>query len=99
MNHDEIKNIDLLIHAPLRLAILSILISVDSADFSYLKTAIETSDGNLSTHLNKLENAEYITIEKVFINKKPKSICRLTKSGRAAFTNYLNKLQFIIDDL
>ena len=97
MNQEPISKIDPLIHAPLRLAVLSILAAVESADFTYLKTSVNTTDGNLSTHLSKLETAGYIRIKKIFQGKKPKSICSLTKKGREMFTAYLDNLQQIID--
>ena len=97
MSQEEIKHINLLIHAPVRLAVLSILATVKNADFSYLKKTIDTTDGNLSRHLGKLETAGYIKIEKTFAGKKPKTNCAITNKGRQVFTDYLANLQKIID--
>ncbi len=96
MKHEIILQFDPLIHAPIRLAILSILISVDSANFTYLKEATNTTDGNLSTHLTKLESASYISIEKMFKGKKPQTICALTEKGRNAFRQYLDQLESMV---
>lgn len=96
MRHDKILQLDAVIHAPTRLAILSILIGVESSTFAYLKESTNTSDGNLSTHLTKLEAAGYITIEKSFVGKKPQTTCAVTGAGRVAFTNYLAQLEAIL---
>lgn len=96
MKHDEILNLDPIIHAPTRLAILSILISVENANFTFLKESTGTSDGNLSTHLTKLEESGYISIEKKFVGKKPQTTCAITKNGRVAFEKYLDQLERIV---
>ncbi|MBN2008318.1 transcriptional regulator [candidate division KSB1 bacterium] len=96
MQHDKILQLDAVIHAPSRLAILSILIGVESSTFAYLKEATGTTDGNLSTHLTKLESAGYITIEKMFVGKKPQTNCAITPAGRSAFENYLSQLEQIV---
>jgi DNA-binding HxlR family transcriptional regulator len=96
MKHEKILNLDPIIHAPIRLAILSILITVETANFSYLKESIGTTDGNLSTHLTKLEESGYVHIKKNFIGKKPRTTCAITKKGRAAFEKYLEQLEQIV---
>lgn len=96
MSPEQILNIDPLIHAPIRLAVLSVLVSVQNANFSFLKESTHTTDGNLSTHLTKLEAAGYIKIEKTFKGKKPQTICSITDVGRAAFAKYLDNLEKII---
>jgi DNA-binding transcriptional ArsR family regulator len=88
--------LDAVIHAPVRLAILSVLVSVTEADFNYLKNITGATDGNLSTHLSKLEQKEYVKIEKVFKGKKPATICRITRQGRDAFSKYLKALEDVI---
>jgi DNA-binding MarR family transcriptional regulator len=85
--------LDPVVHAPVRLAVLTILVSVREADFTYLKEATATTDGNLSTHLSKLEQAGYIEITKQFVGKKPQTRCRLTDRGRTAFQNYVAALE------
>jgi DNA-binding PadR family transcriptional regulator len=96
MDREQIPKLDPIIHAPARLAILSILITVENAVFTFLKESIGTSDGNLSTHLTKLEDSGYITIKKTFKGKKPQTICAITEKGRKAFYNYLEQLERII---
>ncbi len=96
MKTDSILSLDPVIHAPIRLAILSILITVESADFNYLKEATGTSDGNLSTHLSKLESSGLIEISKTFKGKKPHTSCRMTENGRSAFLAYIDQLEQII---
>jgi DNA-binding MarR family transcriptional regulator len=85
--------LDPVIHAPVRLAVLSILASAQEADFVYLKTAAGTTDGNLSVHLTKLEEAGYIVIRKSFKGRKPSTTCALTEAGRTAFLSYLKSLE------
>ena len=96
MNHEKIRQLDQVIHAPTRLAILSILITVDNASFTFLKESTGTTDGNLSTHLTKLEESGYISIEKKFVGKKPQTTCAITKKGRTAFEKYLEQLEQIV---
>jgi len=96
MKTEAILNLDPVIHAPVRLAVLSVLIMAEEADFNYLKEATATTDGNLSTHLNKLEEAGLITIRKTFRGKKPHTTCRLTVKGRKAFNRYIDQLEQII---
>ena len=96
MDHEKILNLDPIIHAPTRLAILSILITVENANFSFLKESTRTTDGNLSTHLTKLETNGLITIEKTFKGKKPQTICAITEKGRQGFYTYLEQLEQIV---
>ena len=96
MKPETILQLDPLVHAPTRLAILSILIGVEEANFTYLKEAINTTDGNLSTHLSKLETGGLITIKKSFKGKKPQTVCKITSKGKNALTTYLNQLEKIV---
>jgi DNA-binding transcriptional ArsR family regulator len=96
MNPDTILQLDPMIHAPTRLAILSILIGVEEANFSYLKETIDTSDGNLSTHLTKLETGGLISIKKTFKGKKPQTLCAITSKGEKGLSNYLEQLGKIV---
>ena len=96
MEHDEIMNLDPVIHAPNRLAILSILISVKNATFMFLRESTGMKDGNLSTHLSRLEAEGYISIRKSFVGKKPQTLCAITVKGRAAFHAYLDQLERIV---
>ncbi|MGE0772894.1 MAG: winged helix-turn-helix domain-containing protein [Cyclobacteriaceae bacterium] len=87
------KELDPLLHSQLRLAVMSILISVDSADFTYLKDETNATAGNLSVQLDKLSAAGYIMVEKSFKGKKPLTTCKITKKGLKAFDNYVNSLK------
>lgn len=75
---------------------MSILSSAKSADFNYLKESTGATDGNLSTHLSKLEEAGFITIEKSFRGKKSLTTIKITNSGREAFLDYLEQLEQIL---
>ena len=90
------EKLDPVIHSRIRLSILSVLISVKEADFAYLKDATGTTDGNLSTHLSKLEESGYIEIKKSFKGKKPHTSCVITDIGRSAFSNYVETLKEFI---
>lgn len=98
MKKPILPDLDPVVHAPARLAILSILISAESAGFNYLKEALNASDGNLSTHLSRLEAAGLISIEKTFEGKKPSTRCVITQKGRRAFLKHLDQLERIIHD-
>ena len=91
------KELNPLLHSQLRLAIMSILMTVEEADFVYLKEKTEATSGNLSVQLEKLQTAEYIDIEKTFAGKRPRTICRITQSGRDAFEEYVKALRTYID--
>lgn len=100
MNIDPRKfaDVDRMIHEPARLMILTILSAVDSADFLYLQRETGLTKGNLSSHLSKLEDAEYITIEKTYRGKIPLTICKLSGNGRKAFTEYRDQLKYFVDN-
>jgi DNA-binding HxlR family transcriptional regulator len=93
MTAEAFEPLDPVIHSPVRLAVLSILISVRQADFNYLKKTTEATDGNLSTHLAKLEEAGYIRVKKSFQGRKPLTTFFLTEKGKAAFSAYLKVLE------
>jgi DNA-binding MarR family transcriptional regulator len=94
-----LSNIDQIIHAPARLMILAYLYVVESADYVFLMRLTDLTWGNLFTHLTKLEEAGYITIEKTFRGKKPHSIVHLNDNGRNAFREYKKKMKQVLDDL
>jgi DNA-binding MarR family transcriptional regulator len=94
-----LADIDHVIHAPARLMVLTYLYVVESADFIYLRHLTGMTWGNLSTHLSKLEEAGYVTIEKGFRGKKPHTMIRLTTQGRDAFREYKKSMQQVLDDL
>jgi DNA-binding MarR family transcriptional regulator len=93
----DISALDDVIHGRLRLGVMAILVSAQEADFSELKTRLQATDGNLSVHLRKLEEAGYIAIEKAFVNRKPVTRARLTKAGRKAFVAYLDAIGRLVD--
>ncbi len=82
------KDLDRIIHEPGRLVIVALLSAVKEADFVYLLRETELTKGNLSSHLGKLEEAAYVTIEKTFRGKVPLTLARLTPTGKAAFESY-----------
>ena len=88
-----LKKLDPLLHSELRLAIMSILISVEKAEFTFIKERTEATAGNLSVQITKLEEAGYITVEKGFKGKIPQTVCKITKTGIAAFEQYVNDLK------
>jgi DNA-binding MarR family transcriptional regulator len=94
-----LADIDQVIHAPARLMVLTYLYVVDSADYVFLIRLTGLTWGNLSTHLTKLEEAGYITISKEFRGKKPHTTISMSAQGRAAFRQYKNSLQQVLDDL
>lgn len=87
------KELNPLLHSQLRLAIMSILMNVDEADFVYLKEKTESTAGNLSVQLDKLSTAGYITVNKGFVGKKPRTVCTITDAGRKAFEEYVDDLR------
>ncbi len=90
------KELNPLLHSELRLAVVSILIGVESADFVYLREQTGATAGNLSVQLDKLAKAGYIGIEKSFRDKKPCTVCRITDVGRDAFAEYVDALKSYI---
>jgi DNA-binding MarR family transcriptional regulator len=93
----DIGRIDDVIHGRMRLGIMAYLASAEVADFNELKAALEATQGNLSIHLRKLEEAGYITIEKSFLGRKPLTRARLTEPGRKAFAEYLDAISRLLD--
>lgn len=87
------KQLNPLLHSQLRLAVMSILMNVEEADFVYLKSKTEATAGNLSVQLDKLSGAGYLNVDKEFIGKKPRTVCRITDAGRAAFSEYVDALR------
>jgi len=87
------KDLDPLLHSQLRLAIMSLLVSVQEAEFLYLKEKTGATAGNISVQIQKLKDAEYVTVEKKFRDNYPLTICRITKKGIAAFEQYVESLK------
>jgi len=87
------NELDPLLHSQLRLAVMSLLISVESAEFTFLKEKTNSTAGNLSVQLDKLSEAGYIEVEKSFKGKKPVTTCKITAKGIKAFEDYVNNLK------
>ena len=85
----DIGGIDEVIHGRLRLGIMAYLADVEVADFTELKTVLDATQGNLSIHLRKLEEAGYVSIDKSFLGRKPPTRARMTQAGREAFAAYI----------
>ncbi|MBQ3984775.1 MAG: transcriptional regulator [Bacteroidales bacterium] len=85
--------LDPLLHSELRLAVMSVLAGVDSADFSFIKKQTGATAGNLSVQIDKLTTAGYITVEKGFKGKMPCTTCKITPQGRDAFQAYVDALK------
>jgi DNA-binding MarR family transcriptional regulator len=95
----NLGEVDRLVHEPARLMILMVLYTVEKADFTFLLNVTELTDGNLSSHLSKLESAGYVEIEKGFSGKKPRTSLQLTKAGRQAVENYSGVMQQALQNL
>jgi DNA-binding MarR family transcriptional regulator len=91
------KDLDPLLHSQLRLAVMSILISAESAEFTYLKEKTNSTAGNLSIQLDKLAEAGYITIDKSYKGKRPLTTCKITRKGIKAFEEYVTALKQYIN--
>jgi len=87
------KDLDPILHSQLRLGIVSLLISVEEADFVYLKEKTGATAGNLSTHMEKLNEAGYIEINKFIDGKRPRTVLKITPKGIDAFEEYVKALQ------
>ena len=88
----DIGRIDEVIHGRVRLGIMAYLMAAEVADFNTLKAKLETTDGTVSVHMRKLEDAGYVTIEKTFKGRRPLTRIRLTAAGRKAFRSYLDTI-------
>ena len=85
--------LDPLLHSELRLAVMSLLISADDAEFPFIKEQTGATAGNLSVQIDKLSAVGYIEVEKTFKGKRPCTICRITPVGRQAFETYIDALK------
>ena len=95
MSH-PVERLDDVVHQRVRLGILAVLAESQRADFSYLKEVLDLTDGNLSRHLQVLEEADFVKIEKVFEDRRPRTWISATKRGRAAFASELKALEALI---
>ena len=87
------KDLDPILHSQLRLAVMSLLISVKEAEFTFIKEKTNATAGNLSVQISKLKEAGYIEVTKQFRDNYPLTICKITAKGLAAFENYVKALQ------
>ncbi len=87
------KPLDPLLHSELRLAIMSILLSVEEADFVYLREQTKSTSGNLSVQIEKLSEAGYIEVERGFVGKRTRTVCKITAHGITAFEQYVESLK------
>lgn len=94
----DIGKLDDVIHGRVRLGVMAYLAEAEVADFTELKTLLDVTQGNLSVHLRKLEEANYVSIDKSFIDRKPLTRVRMTDSGRAAFAAYLEAIAKLVGD-
>ena len=87
------RKLNPILHSQLRLAVISLLMNVEEADFTFIKEKTGATSGNLSVQIDKLFEAGYITVNKFFKGKKPKTVCKITKKGISAFEEYVNNLK------
>ena len=92
----ELPELNPVVHGKLRLALLSLLTSVEEAEFTWLRGKTGASDGNLGAQLMKLEEAGYVAVEKRFVQRKPQTLYRVTEAGRAALTEYVQALKKLL---
>jgi len=92
----DIGRIDDVIHGRVRLGIMAVLSGVETADFGTLKTRLQTTDGNLSVHLRKLEEAGFVAVTKRFVGRKPLTEAGMTDAGRHAFVAYLDAMASLV---
>ena len=92
MDGFDIDQIDEVIHGRVRLGVMAYLATAQSAEFNALKARLQVTDGNLATHLRKLEDAGYVTVEKAFVGRKPMTRIHITETGRTSFVSYLDAI-------
>ena len=97
MDGFDIDGLDEVIHGRVRLGVMAFLSSAEAAEFGQLRERLQLTDGNLSVHLRKLEDAGYVAIEKRFVGRKPNTRVSLTAAGRAAFVAYLDAIGRLVD--
>jgi DNA-binding HxlR family transcriptional regulator len=92
----ELPELNPVVHGKLRLALLSLLASVEQAEFTWLRARTGSTDGNLGAQLAKLEEAGYVAVEKKFVQRKPQTLYRMTDAGRKALTEYVRALKQLL---
>ena len=93
---DELPDLDPVIHGKLRLAVLSLLVAAEEADFTWLREKTGTTDGNLGAQMLKLEEAGYVAMQKRFVGRKPQTLYRMTAKGRKALAGYVAALKRLL---
>jgi DNA-binding HxlR family transcriptional regulator len=94
----ELPDLNPVIHGKLRLALLSLLATVEEAEFTWLRARTGSTDGNLGAQLTKLEEAGYVAVEKKFVQRKPQTLYRMTEVGRKALTEYVQALKQLLGE-
>jgi DNA-binding transcriptional ArsR family regulator len=92
----ELPELNPVIHGKLRLALLSLLVSVEEAEFTWLRAKTGSTDGNLGAQLLKLEEAGYVMVEKRFVLRKPQTLYRISEAGRTALSEYVRALRQLL---
>ena len=93
---DELPDLDPVIHGKLRLAVLSLLVGIEDADFTWLREKTGSTDGNLGAQMLKLEEAGYVAMQKRFVGRKPQTLYRMTAKGRKALAGYVAALKRLL---
>ena len=93
----DYREIDDLIHGRVRLALMAFLSGAGTADFTDLRKRIGVTDGNLSIHIRKLEEAGYVDVEKRFKGRRPQTLCHLTEKGRSAWIAYIGRMEALLN--
>ena len=96
MSNFDYQQIDDVIHSRIRTAVMAVLVSVEEAEFNFIKEKVNATYGNLSVHIKKLEDAGYLTVKKNFVDRKPVTRYKLTSKGYKAFEKYIANLESII---
>ena len=92
----ELPELNPVVHGKLRLALLSLLVGVEEAEFTWLRSKTGSTDGNLGAQLLKLEEAGYVAVEKKFVERKPQSTYRITEAGRRSLSEYVQALKQLL---
>jgi DNA-binding MarR family transcriptional regulator len=98
MGNFDYQQIDDILHSRIRTAIMAVLVTVEEAEFTFLKEKVNATDGNLSVHLRKLEEAGYINVKKSFMERKPVSRYKITAKGHKAFEAYIENLEKLLNN-
>ena len=92
MGDFDYRKLDTLLHSRIRLAIVSLLAGCEEAEFTFIRNSVKATDGNMNSHMKKLEEAAYVEVKKEFQNRKPVTFYKLTDKGRSAFNEYVRQL-------